>query len=233
MAFIELHAPSVLDWTPKQTGDWYSSFSPSVYYESQIGRSRHPLQDKIEEALDFEVAGGVGFAMVNGPTGCAPDVAAYLSGEPDCMIDFDIIKNESAPIEVFIDIASSENISAEDVALHISNIASAAYQIGMSRPVTLNFYVAGRSNNKDYVVLLPKIHSWEVQDSRILALISDTRTVRESCYGEIHKQNSGKKGIKWPDSIIKFDGVMINPLGGGFSVTPISKEAAASKILGQ
>ncbi len=233
MAFIELQAPSVLDWTPKQTGDWYSSFSPSIYADVQKGVVRHPLQDKIEEALDFEVAGGVGSAMVNGPTGCAPDVAAYLSGEPDCMIDFDIVKSESAPIEVFIDISSAQNVSAKDVALHISNIASAAYQIGLSRPVTLNFYVAGRSNNKDYVVFLPKMHSWEVQDSRILALVSDTRTARELCYGEIHKQNSGKKGIKWPDSIIKFDGVMFNPLGGGFSETPITKEAAASKILGQ
>lgn len=232
MAFIELNAPSVLDWTPKQTDDWYSSFSPSVYYESQIGRSRHPLQDKIEESLDFEVSGGIGFAMVNGPTGCAPDVAAYLSGDPDCMIDFDIVKSESAPIDIFIDISSEQSISAKDVAMHISNIASSAYQIGLSRPVTLNFYVAGRSNNQDYVVLLPKINSWEVQDSRILALISDTRTARELCYTKITDQ-SRKELIGWPKSIIKFDGVMIDPLGGEFSKTPITKEEALRKILGQ
>lgn len=209
-----IHAPGVRDWTPENLRPWFSQWEPEIYIAAQRGEARHPLQSIIEDALSIEAGDSHNLTLTNGPTGIAPDVAAYLAGEPDCMIDADYCKTHRGPVRVFADISTNTTYSAEEVAVHLANIARAVYSVGLVRPVTVTFLATGRASlkHKDSAALLPEIDSFSCIDAGLLALIADPRTAREHLYYNVLPDTRKTGRVKWTAYPAKFVGVNIPPL---------------------
>lgn len=212
-----VHAAGVRDWTPIKTGAWYSQYPPEVYAAAQRGEARHPLQSIIEDALSVDAGDSHNLTLTNGPTGIAPDIAAFLSGEPDCMIDADYCRVQRGPVAVFVDTGTAASYSAEDVARHFANIARAVYSVGLVRPVTVTFYAAGRASkkHKDSAAFLPAVDSFSCIDAGLLALIADPRTTREHLYYNGLPGTRETRSVIWPSTPPKFDGVNIGALHHG------------------
>lgn len=212
-----IHAKGVRDWTPATRREWTSPYSPEVYAAAQAGRERHPLQSIIEDALSVDAGDSQNLTLTQGPEGMAVDVAAYLAGEPDCMIDADYSRVQRGPAAVFADIGTANTFSAEQVAQHLANIARAVYSVGLVRPVTVTFFVAGRASlrHKDSCAMLPEIDSFSCIDAGLLALIADPRTAREHLYYGTLPDTTKTRSVKWPSRPAVFDGVNIQPLRHG------------------
>jgi len=211
---IRIKAPGVRDWTPKQSGKWYSPYTLDQYTQAQKGAKAHPLQATIERALDISSGESHQLNLINAPSGCAPDVAAFCAGEPDAMLDCEFSKAQRGPVRVYVDISSELSISAQDVAEHVAKIAQAVYSVGLARPVTVKFYVCGRASKKhaDALISLPEINSYDCIDAGLLALVADTRTAREMMLDLVpDMQKTG--AVKWPENEPVFsDGVKIDAL---------------------
>jgi len=213
MKTIQISSPR--NWTPKRADSWVSPYSIEQYTDAQKGAKAHPLQPAIEQALDVSSGESHQLNFVNAPSGCAPDVAAFLSGEPDAMLDCEFSKAQRGPVKVYACIATSGLIESKDVATHIAKIAQAVYSVGLVRPVTVQFYVAGRISKRDpdTLILLPEFNSFDCIDAGLLALIADPRTAREFMYGSTPKFSGT---LKWPSVNPVFnDGVNIKQLTSG------------------
>lgn len=208
-----IQAQALRDWqagTLRNDSDWVSPYRADVYSSAQRGESRHPLTDIIESALCEAIPEALALTMINSPTGCAPDVAAYCAGEPDSMLDFDS-RPQAAPIDVWVNIAANVNIEAATVARHLSAIFAACFALGKNCPVTIRPFYGVFSKltrlqaykDKGIICALPAIDSGSCIDSGLLALLSDPRTLRELCIKTVYKA-ANCEGDGLPAANIKF-----------------------------
>lgn len=235
-----IQAPALREWTAgtlRYDSDWISPYSAEAYHSAQRGESRHPLTDVIESALCEAIPEALALAMINAPTGCAPDVAAYCAGEPDCMLDFDS-RPQAAPVEVWVNIAAHYTIESDTVARHFSAIFAACFAVGKNCPVTIHPYfgvISEKTRIKKYrdvgiVCALPTIESSSCVDAGLLALLADPRTLRELCIKTVH-ETANCEGDSLPMANIKFpDFLAFEGLRHGS--TPQTVESAIAHILG-
>jgi hypothetical protein len=130
------------------------------------------------------------------PTGAAVDIGAYLAGEPDCMLNFDVRQNKAEPVNFDLSLGIPHTVTADGVAKGLASCFAALQSLAITRPVTVTPFVRVFADNQKSTVkitLEPIILS-DTLDFTKLALLSDPRTLRQfMCYayfcGAAYKHN--------------------------------------------
>lgn len=130
--------------------------------------------------------------------GAYPVVAEFLSGNPDCMRRRAACERELAPISIYVDVASSWQVTAD--MLQRRGVAILALVMGLSRvrPVDLSVVsTLGMQRGEGAHVVVAPINTRPIDLASACYALTSSGFSRRICLG-IAKATGGHTG-KWPD----------------------------------
>lgn len=114
-----------------------------------IGRIKHgdagfaERSRKLLEEFDHEIP-SCRSALDYAPAGFAPCVPEYIGGSPECMFTASEVRDNSAPLRIVVNLASSQSIDSKDIERRGAVLLAAVLALSVSRPVSLEIMIAAR-----------------------------------------------------------------------------------------
>lgn len=117
----------------------------------RTGKGDDDLLEKSATLLDKVEGDGIQVEQNywdTGRTGPFPCVPAYLSGSPDSMLSLQIVRTETAPIRVYLDLFISCGYSADDVMTRGITLLALCRKLSAIRPVELYLLMSCRKDSE-------------------------------------------------------------------------------------
>lgn len=113
--------------------------------------------------------------------GFAPNVPAYLSGDPECMYAYDEVKSDTSPIRVFAGIGASAGLSQDDIEKRGVTILALCQKLAMIRPLELYVY-GDMGDSKSAQIPVVKIETTPLDLSTATYALSHRGFLRRLCF---------------------------------------------------
>lgn len=150
--------------------------------------------DALMDSLTDESMDTVGLRLDCSVAGFAPNVPAYLSGDPECMYAYDEVQSESAPIRIFASVCVSAGVGQEAIEKRGVTILALCQKLVQFRPVELYVYAdIGQSNTAIMPVI--KIEASPLDMATATYALSSCGFLRRLCFRWANK--NGWDGHSW------------------------------------
>jgi hypothetical protein len=183
---------------------WMGGESRAAYFRSvrtgdasKVAQAER-LLDKIEVHMERE-----GIVWQNDVAGAYPDVAAFLANDPECMKRRHVTEDDRTPLRVWVDVASSGSISADDLLPRgIAALALVMQLIRNGRAVELWTFTSihGRKNGQS--VICVKMNTTPIDIASVAYCLTSQGFARGLCYGA-GRQFNGFNGA-WGRNYVRY-----------------------------
>ena len=191
--------------------DWYSRESGKDWLE--YGGGGNPARVGAIETVVAQISEEVGEAdrveWTHDVAGARPDVAAFLSGEPECMWSRRTVVSEVAPVRIWFDIASSCGVASDKLEKRGAAVASLVmFLIQSGRPVELVTYCSLDGKWEGRYIPVVRMHTDPIDVGSLANALISQGFSRGLCYnwgyayggfgggwarGNVHSNNAEKR----------------------------------------
>lgn len=182
------------------SSDWVSNFPQSVWESARTLAAPHPNLRLIKQTFIDSIPEGQIPTLSNAPTGCAVDIAAYLSGEPDNMLTFSPGPGPE-PIRALVSLGAAAGCEPSQITTRLGNVLSALYSISSHRPVSLTpivYFNSASATRHTWIALFPELSCSDSLDLNLLSLYSDPRILRQFALDHLHEVSNSKARESFP-----------------------------------